>query len=132
VEPRDVRAKLLGQHARIRDLLHAAGEAAERDDGLVKRILVELRVLLLEHNRDEEELLFPLLRAGDDLAPRRISRMLEEHAAEHEAFAETIAGEGIVVAPETVRDLVEELDAHMQAEERTILSEYALKIRRAT
>jgi hypothetical protein len=51
--------------------------------------------------------------------------MLEEHFAEHTAFWETLAGSAADVASR-MDDLVDRLDAHMAAEERTFLSPLVL------
>ena len=47
--------------------------------------------------------------------------MLEEHVAEHAAFRELLVGTAEDVAAR-MDDLVDELDAHMAAEERTFLN----------
>ena len=54
-----------------------------------------------------------------------IDRMLEEHVGEHAAFWEALAGSPDGVALR-IDDLVDELDAHMAAEERTFLSPLVL------
>jgi hypothetical protein len=51
--------------------------------------------------------------------------MLEEHVAEHAAFWDLLAGPASEVAAR-MDELLEELDAHMAAEERTFLSPLVL------
>ena len=51
--------------------------------------------------------------------------MLEEHVAEHAAFWEMLTGSTVEVAAR-MDELIDELDAHMAAEERTFLSPLVL------
>jgi hypothetical protein len=74
------------------------------------------------------------LRAGGDAgaSPARsdrqaaLPRMREEHVAEHAAFWELLSGTPDDIAAR-IDDLVEEIDAHMLAEERTFLSPVTLQ-----
>jgi hypothetical protein len=52
--------------------------------------------------------------------------MLEEHAAEHAAFWQRIEAPRHDIAA-NMDELLEELDAHMAAEERTVLSPLILR-----
>ena len=55
-----------------------------------------------------------------------IDRMLEEHVAEHATFWTLLAGSVDEVAGR-IDDLIDEIDAHMAAEERTFLSPAVLR-----
>jgi iron-sulfur cluster repair protein YtfE (RIC family) len=131
-----VRDKLLGQHERIREgLAHChllakrlgAGEAvnAELDVALDR-----LRADFDEHNRTETGLLLPLLLHESQGRGTRgtllAERMLEEHAAEHATFWARLEGPLHEVAA-NMDGLIEEIDAHMAAEERTFLSPLILR-----
>ena len=92
--------------------------------------LVDLRGALLEHNVCEEAFLQPLLAAEPAAGAARVKRMMEEHVAEHAAFVGALEGDELEVA-RRIPDLIEELEAHMQAEERTFLNLAVLRDDRA-
>jgi iron-sulfur cluster repair protein YtfE (RIC family) len=108
------RCKILARRLREGELVHAELDAA----------LAQLRFDFAEHNTTETELVRPLMQAS---ARGRllVGRMLEEHIGEHAAFWEMLAGSAVQVAA-NIDDLVEQLDAHMAAEERTFLSPIVL------
>jgi hypothetical protein len=122
----ETRKRLLAQHERLRDLLDRvlvfadhflADKPVAEDLGLA---LAELRIAFTAHNELEQSLLEPLLQATGTWGPARIERMREEHAAEHAAFV-AFLGQPLEVLARNVVDFVEDLEAHMQAEERTFL-----------
>lgn len=119
--------KLLAQHQRLRDLLGQARALGRRFQGgpaaarALAHCLVALRGAFEEHNQLELSLLEPLLRDDQAWGPARIARMREEHGAEHAVIAETLAG-GVVEVVARLDDFAEEMEAHMDAEERTFLS----------
>jgi hypothetical protein len=121
------RSRLLVQHDHLRDLFDQILVLADRflagkpvDDPLRSK-LADLRDAFSEHNELEQSLLEPMLRASGAWGPARIARMLEEHAAEHVAFGAFLQRPLAEIARGMV-DFVEEIDAHMAAEERTFLS----------
>ena len=126
------RAKLLTQHCRIRThldrckvLAHAL--LAGGPVGLELDVaLATLRSDFIEHNACETALVGPLLHGSPDWGSLLIDRMLEEHVAEHSAFWERMSGSVLEVAAH-IDDLVEELESHMAAEERTFLSPIVLR-----
>jgi hypothetical protein len=79
----------------------------------------------MQHNTTEVDLIGPLLQNSQEWGGQLVDRMLEEHLAEHTAFWEMLAGAVTDVASR-MDDLVDELDAHMAAEERTFLSPLVL------
>ncbi len=132
MNPSDARSQLLHQHERLRRLVAAAedwgirlrrGEPVAND---FRGALVELRDALTEHNQTEEALLEPLLPKTDAWGPARVTRMLEEHVAEHMTMHEALAGSEAEVAAR-MTDFAEDLLAHMAAEERTFLHPTALR-----
>ncbi len=126
------RAKLMSQHQGIRtrldrctrlahDVLAGVPIANELDVALS-----QLRNEFVAHNVTETALVRQLLRGLVDRGPLLIDRMLEEHLAEHAEFWEKLSGTASEVASR-IDDLVEELEAHMAAEERTFLSPLVLR-----
>jgi iron-sulfur cluster repair protein YtfE (RIC family) len=131
--PSEAIARLLSQHRRLRRLLASASEAARcllegapmADE--LSSLLVAIRAAFDEHNRYEAMLLEPMLRASDSIGPQRIARMIDEHQEEHVMFGEFLARDVSVIAP-ALADFVEELGAHMDAEERVFLHPRALGV----
>lgn len=130
--PSHARSTLLDQHERLRQRLAAleleatlvaAGEAR----GPQLRIAVaSLRDAFAEHNLTEQAWLEPMLGRSAGGGPRRIERMVEEHAGEHAALQELLAGSDASIAAR-VAEIAELLLAHMAAEERTFLSPQVLR-----
>ena len=88
--------------------------------------LAQLRTDFEAHNATEAELVGQLLRGLANRGPLLIDRMLEEHLAEHAELLAKLSGTASEVASR-IDDLVEELEAHMAAEERTFLSPLVLR-----
>lgn len=132
MEPTHARALLLEQHERLRRLFTEIQVVAERvlsGEGVVAELQVrldELREAFAEHNASEEAWLEPILRLDFAWGPARIARMLEEHGAEHASFREAMSGSALEIAAR-MAELVEDIDAHMAAEERTFLSPGVLR-----
>jgi hypothetical protein len=132
VLPSEARARLLREHERLRSLLRdalavsarlRAGEPVQTE---LQELLDRLRRAFAAHNRTEEAMLEPLLHADPAWGPARIRRMLEEHAGEHAALRAAFSGTALEVAAR-VPELAEDIDAHMDAEERTFLSPAVLR-----
>jgi iron-sulfur cluster repair protein YtfE (RIC family) len=125
------RTKLVAQHDQIRAHLSSCSALAHRLLGgeplhaELDAALARLRADFMEHNTTESELIRPLLRDSPGWGALLIDRMLEEHIAEHAAFWQSLEGSAHDVAGR-IDDLVDELDAHMAAEERTFLSPMVL------
>jgi iron-sulfur cluster repair protein YtfE (RIC family) len=126
------RKLLVAQHARIRGDLNRCSALVQRlrDGGPVNAELdqwiTQLRTDFEDHNTTETALIVPLLRDSSGWGTRLVDRMLEEHVAEHAAFWAQLGGSREQLAA-CMTDLVEELDAHMAAEERTFLSPLVLR-----
>lgn len=123
---------LVAQHDQIRAHLHDCSALAQRlrkgepiHDEL-DAALAQLRSDLMEHNTTEGDLIRLLLRDSPDWGTRLVDRMSEEHVAEHAALWGMLAGSADEVAAR-MNDLVDDLDAHMAAEERTFLSPVVLR-----
>lgn len=125
MRPVDAREELLAQHHRLRELLARALDLRERHDALRELMHVVLRAFR-DHNDFEEALLRPLLTATGCWGQARIDRMLEEHREEHRVFLEFFAQPPAAIA-EGLLDFIEEVDAHMAAEERVFLNASILR-----
>ena len=129
--PAEARALILTQHDGLRALLgtairlarqHVAGEAIEDE---LEAVVSAIRVAFAEHNLFETSLLVPLLGGVDAWGSKRIERMISEHLEEHRVIEAFLARPARDVVPD-LDDFVEEIGAHMEAEERTFLSPSAL------
>jgi iron-sulfur cluster repair protein YtfE (RIC family) len=134
MDPMEARHLLLAQHRQLRKLLeelvglacrYVSGEEVAIE---LERALGEVRTAFDEHNRFESGLLEPLLRATGAHAALRLNRMVEEHVEEHHAFVAFLARPATELADE-LPEFAEELQAHIEAEERTFLSPQVLRPR---
>lgn len=129
--PSTARALLISQHDQIRNHLNHCSVLARRmreGDPVHAELdaaLSRLRSEFADHNTTETSLVRPLLHDSPRWGALLVDRMLEEHLAEHAAFWEMLAGSTAEVVTR-MDELVEELDAHMAAEERTFLSPVVL------
>jgi iron-sulfur cluster repair protein YtfE (RIC family) len=127
MEPDAARRELLAQHADLRRRLASAEMLARRlmrgDDVMAELgvVIDQLHDAFAQHNRSEEALIVPLLELDPAIGPRRVARMIEEHAEEHRVMRAFLKRPLAEVAAE-LTDWAEELAAHMDAEERTFLS----------
>lgn len=121
------RATILAQHVELRGLLeralvmarrHVAGTAIDRE---LDELVASIRDAFEVHNRYESALLTPLLSATGAWGPARIERMVAEHVEEHQVIQTFLSRPAHEVIAD-LADFVEEIDAHMEAEERTFLS----------
>ena len=132
MDPAQTRATLLAQHDRMREDLARCSELARGLRGGEPNVLEldaalnQLRFDFAEHNASETAVVRRLLHRSPTWGAVLVDRMLEEHVAEHAAFWAMLAGSSADVA-EHMDELVDELDAHMAAEERTFLSPGVLR-----
>ncbi|MEO6773660.1 MAG: hypothetical protein ABI467_11680 [Kofleriaceae bacterium] len=131
MDANDARTRLLAQHQAIRASLAECLEIAklvredEATEAELEVALDRMRAEIYEHNLSETELIRPLLASTQDWGEQLICRMIEEHLAEHVAMWTVLNQPAIVMALE-LDEFAEELDAHMAAEERTILAPHVL------
>jgi iron-sulfur cluster repair protein YtfE (RIC family) len=131
MEAEEARTTLIAQHDRIRAHLNGCsmlGRRLRNGEPIqveLDEALAVLRSDFNEHNATESELIRPLLHDSPGWGTVLVDRMLEEHVSEHAAFWELLSGSAEEVAAR-IDDLVDELDAHMAAEERTFLSPLVL------
>lgn len=120
-----VQAELVAQHVRLRALLLAAESAARRylagdpDDDL-GAALEALRGALAVHHAYEERYFENLLREGESSGTLRVERAIRDHRSEHVAMIELLDLDPQIVI-DVLPELVDDLIAHIAAEERTFL-----------
>jgi iron-sulfur cluster repair protein YtfE (RIC family) len=126
------RLQLLAQHERVRGHLQTCKRLARqagRDDRAGAELDAALRALreeLAAHNEAETAIISDLLRGPSAWGKQLVDRMFEEHVAEHAAFWELLSGTRAEVIAR-IDELADELDAHMAAEERTVLAPGTLR-----
>lgn len=122
-------AELIAQHDALRGLMTGCERLADGLDtagGDPAELLHEierLREAFTAHNAFEENILRPVLLAEDRYGSVRVDRMVEDHVNEH---AEMRARLGSPVTA-NLRDVIETLRAHLEAEERYLLSAQVLR-----
>jgi iron-sulfur cluster repair protein YtfE (RIC family) len=127
--PSRARAELMSQHDALRAMMDRCEELAdELDTGrgspiALTREVGRLRLAFEDHNRFEEQLLRPVLLGADAFAEVRIDRMIEDHVGEHRAMRSQLAS----TETTALRDTIETLRAHLEAEERYLLSSRVLR-----
>jgi len=123
-------AELISQHDGLRTLMDHCEDLADSldahpdaDPGPLSREIARLRAMFEAHNKFEEQLLRPILLAHDTHGTTRVDRMVEDHIHEHETVRQRLS------APATaaVRDVIETLRAHLDAEERYLLTSKVLR-----
>lgn len=122
-------SELKAQHDELRRMMDRCEELADELDAgraapdQLAHEVARLRVAFDAHNTYEEQLLRPVLLDADAHAGVRIDRMVEDHVGEHRTMRSrlnpTQTGE--------LRDVVETLRAHLDAEERYLLSTRVLR-----
>jgi iron-sulfur cluster repair protein YtfE (RIC family) len=126
------RLMLLAQHDRLRMQIQICTRLARlynlrQTAGTELDLALELlREDFALHNESETREIRRLLQGPSEWSTLLIDRMMEEHVAEHAAFWEMLSGTRAEVAAR-IDDLADELDAHMAAEERTILAPVTLR-----
>jgi iron-sulfur cluster repair protein YtfE (RIC family) len=130
--PTSALAELATQHNQLRDMMSRCEQLADQlDTGhappdlapALAQAVASLRVAFETHNRFEEELLRPLLREIDPFAAARIERMVADHIEEHREVRLRLG----TAETATLRDVIETLRAHLDAEERYLLSDRVLR-----
>jgi len=104
------------------DLADELDAHPDGDPGPLSRALAKLRLAFEVHNKFEEELLKPILAARDPHAGIRVERMVDDHVHEHAAIRAKLGSP----ATSALREVVETLRAHLDAEERYLVTPQVL------
>ena len=122
-------AELKAQRDALRGMMDRCEELADALDAgrmgplQLTREVSRLRLAFEAHNQFEEQLLRPVLLGSDAFAEVRIDRMIEDHVGEHRAMRARLQ----TTSTSALRDVVETLRAHLDAEERYLLSARVLR-----
>lgn len=121
--------ELKAQHDSLRDMMDRCEVLADdldagrgASDELMREV-AHLRLTFDAHNQFEEQLLRPALLQGDAHAGIRIDRMVEDHVHEHRTMRHQLVFSETAV----LRDVIETLRAHLDAEERYLLTANVLR-----
>lgn len=122
-------AELIAQHDALRELMGRCEDLADEvdtgggDPGALAVLIGRLRESFEAHNKFEESILRPVLLAEDTHGAIRVDRMVEDHVHEHREVRHRLG------SPSTseLRDVIETLRAHLDAEERYLLSSKVLR-----
>jgi len=130
MKPSSALSELIAQHDSLRcmmdlceDLADALDLNPDGDPAPLTRELALLRLAFDAHNKFEEQLLRPVLMEHDSFGPVRVQRMVEDHVHEHRTIGERLASP----ATAALRDVIETLRAHLDAEERYLLTAPVLR-----
>ncbi len=125
-----VLAELISQHDSLRQMMDHCEDLADSLDGHpdgdpvpLTRELARLRLAFDAHNKFEEQLLRPVLLEHDAFGNVRVERMVDDHVHEHRAIRERLGSP----ATAALRDVIETLRAHLDAEERYLLTSRVLR-----
>lgn len=128
--PSKALAELVAQHDVLRGLMDRCEDLANELDARpsgdpipLTRELARLRLAFDAHNKFEEQLLRPVLLEHDSFGPVRVERMVEDHVHEHRTMSQRLGSP----ATESLRDVIETLRAHLDAEERYLLTSRVLR-----
>lgn len=129
--PARARAELHTQHQALRIMMDRCEEMATRleaqqlDPAVLVTAVTNLRAALDAHNAFEEAVLRPVLTATDRYSDVRIGRLVEDHVAEHRELRDRLHVGNEVT--QQLRDVLETLRAHLEAEERYLLNAQVLR-----
>lgn len=123
-------AELIDQHDKLREIMDHCEDLADALDALpgtdpepLLAEIAKLRMAFDAHNKFEEKLLRPALLAHDTHGTIRVERMVEDHIHEHQ----TVRARLTSPTTEALRDVIETLRAHLDAEERYLLTSKVLR-----
>ena len=133
----ELRQVLLGQHARLRQVLELARAAAQKalesgaGTGRMQMAIAVVERDLLEHLRTEEKLLEPVLLEADGWGDVRVGLLRAEHAHQRAVLAVLTGGSAAWPATRIVAGRMlafcDDLLTDMEFEERELLSEAMLR-----
>ena len=122
--------ELMAQHATLRDMMERCQQLADKldrdggDPSQLTREVARIRIAFDAHNTYEEQLLRPVLEASDSFGAVRIDRMVAEHVDEHRSMRTGLAGWTVT---SVLREVLDNLRAHLDAEERYFLTAKVLR-----
>jgi hypothetical protein len=129
--PGRILVELEAQHAELRKMMDRCEQSIDDlergriDVADIAHETARLRLAFTAHNTFEEQSLRPLLLANDAFGVVRCDRMIEDHIAEHRELRERM--QAATESTSHFRDVIETLRAHLDAEERYLLTAKVLR-----
>ena len=119
---REIRAKLLAQHADIRACIAETRAATTTTDAeALRRCVGRLADAVRTHNVAEEDALKTVLPTIDAWGKERRDVMLSEHVNEHADLYTALVESSTAATAAHVATLLDRMSEHMAVEERTFL-----------
>lgn len=128
--PASALTELLAQHATLREMMDLCLELADKldatggDPSELTREVARIRIAFEAHNRYEEALLRPVLEESNAFGDVRIDQMIAVHVDEHRSVRNHLER---WTATSALREVLEDLRAHLDAEERHFLTAKILR-----
>jgi len=128
--PSTALAELLAQHEKLREMMSTCDQLADEldadggDAADLTREVARVRIAFDAHNRHEEALLRPVLESTDAFGDVRIDQMVTAHVEEHRVLRSHL---GLWTATSALREVLADLRAHLEAEERYFLTARILR-----
>jgi Hemerythrin HHE cation binding domain len=116
-------AELAAQHAALREMIESCSSLAdELDRGATTPLALTAEVARLRgafdvHSRFEEQELRPAMLAANAFEAVQVDAMIEAHVREHRA----LGGRLLETETSLLREVIETIRAHLDAEERYLL-----------
>ena len=136
-KPSEVRAKILAEHAVLREHLAGLDAIADRlaagEEALdaAREAATALHRELMAHVKDEEAILLPALEEADGFGPARVEELQREHVEQREILGALLreigAAPGAAELESRLRELVRRIREDMEHEEKVHLSAAVLK-----
>lgn len=126
--PTEALQELREQHDDLRELIDSCEYLADEVDRgdctswHLTREMIRLGKAFDAHNTFEEQLLRPLLRGTDAFAEARLARLVRDHVAEHRTIRDQLGSRQTA----QLREVIDTLRAHLDAEERYMLTDHVL------
>jgi iron-sulfur cluster repair protein YtfE (RIC family) len=127
--PSSALTELEAQHDALRAMMDRCEQLADELDAdrtsqlRLTRELARLRLALDAHNAFEEQLLRSMLPGNDAFADARIERMVQDHIEQHRSIRVRLDS----TKTSSVRDVIDNLRAHLDAEGSYLLDATVLR-----
>ena len=133
MRPSEIRDELLAQHeelrAKISDVRRLIDHQGRGGDGDLQGSILRLAGVVSIHNAREEELMRDVFPTLDAWGPARAEVMREEHVLEHQELFDSLMASRDALdggSLEGVRELLDNMLAHMEREEKVFLCKEVL------
>jgi len=127
VKPSEVRRIILNEHSVIRQKMQELERLTKaKNYPALRESVMEFQVLFSEHLKNEETILWPIIKTVDSWGPVRIEAMNKEHAEQRKMIAglNDVKPEKLI---QVIKDLIRVLAADMVQEEKEFLNAEILR-----